>query len=48
MTSQIEIGTGVDTFDFLESERHFEFDVGSGVCIVCQLVMIMESVFMVS
>ena len=48
MLAQVEVGTAVNTFHFLETERHFEFDISSGIRIVSQLFMIMITIFLVT
>ena len=46
--SEVEVGAAVDAFDFLESEWHFKLNVGSGVGVVSQLVVVVESIFVVT
>ena len=41
MLRKVEVGARVDAFHFLESERHFEFDVGGCIGVVRQLVVVM-------
>ncbi len=48
MLREVEVGSGVDTFHFLEAERHLEFDVGGGVGIVGQLVVVVVAVFFIA
>ncbi len=44
MLAQGEVGTAVNTFHFLESERHQELDVGSSIGVVSQLFMVVLTV----
>ena len=44
MVAEVEICAAVDTFELLEAEWELEFDVGSCVCIVSELVVIVETV----
>ncbi len=44
MLLQVVVGTAVDTLNFLESERHLELDVGSGICIESELLVVVETV----
>ena len=48
MLAQVEIRTAMDTFHFLETERHFEFDIGSSICIVGQFFVIVVAIFFVT
>jgi len=48
MLRQVEVSTRVDTFHFLESERHQEFDVSSGICVMSQFIMIVITVACIS
>ena len=48
MLREVEVRTAVDTFHFLEAERHLEFDIGSRVCIVRQLLVVVIAVFVVA
>ncbi len=45
---QVEVGTRVDAFDFLESEGHTEFNVGGGVGVVCQFFVVVEAIFVIA
>ena len=45
---EVEVGAAVDTFHFLEAEGHQELDVGSGVGIVGQLLVVVEAVVVVA
>ena len=38
----------MDTFHFLETERHFEFDISSRICIVGQLFVIVITIFFIT
>src|SRR5574344_111564 len=44
MLAQVEVGTRMDTLHFLESERHLKFDIGSGIGIMGQFLMIVETI----
>ena len=44
MVAEVEVGTGVDSLQLLETEREVELDVGRGVGIVGQFLVIMETV----
>ena len=48
MLRQVEVSTRVDTFHFFESERHQEFDVSSGICVVSQFIVIVITVACIS
>ena len=48
MLGEVEVGTRVDTFHFLEAERHEEFDVSSGIGVVGQLVMVVVTVVVIT
>ena len=41
---KVEVRTAVNALHFLEAEWHFEFNVGSGVGIVSQLVVIVKTI----
>ena len=45
---EVEVGTRVDTFHFLETEGHQELDVGSGIGIVRQFLVVMEAIFLIA
>ena len=45
---QVKVRTAVNTFHFLESKRHQEFDVCSCVGIMCQFVVVMETVMIIT
>ena len=47
MLRQVEVCTAVDTFEFLEAEGKFEFDVRSGIGVVRQLFVVVEAVFFI-
>ena len=36
------------SFHFFKTERHFEFDIGSGIGVMCQFVVVMETIFVIS
>ena len=44
MLREVEVGAAVDAFHLLEAEGHVELDVGGGVGIVGQLVVVVEAV----
>ena len=44
MLRQVEVSTRVDTFHFFESERHQEFDISSGICVVSQFIVIVITI----
>ena len=44
MLAEVEVGAGVDTLHLLEAEGHVELDVGSGIGIVSQFVVVVETV----
>ena len=44
MLREVEVRTRVDTLHLLEAERHLELDIGSGIGIVSQLVVVVETV----
>ena len=46
--AQVKVRTAVNTFHFLESKRHQEFDVCSCVGIMCQFVVVMETVMIIT
>ena len=48
MLRQVEVGARVYAFDFLESEGHTEFDIGGGVGVVCQFVVVVEAIFFIA
>ena len=48
MLRQVVVGTAVNAFHLFEAEGHTELDVGSGVGIVCQLLMVVETIVLVA
>ena len=44
MLRQVEVGTAMNTFYFLETEWHLEFNIGCGIGIVSQFLMVMETI----
>ena len=48
MAAEVEIGAGVNSFHFLEAERHLEFNIRSGIGIMSQLIVVVETVFLVA
>ena len=44
MVTEVEVGTGVDTFELLETEREIEFDIRSSIGVVRQFLVVMETV----
>ena len=44
MLTEVEVGTRVDTLNFLETERHVEFDVCGSIGIVSQFVVVVETI----
>ena len=48
MLAQVEVSTAVNTFYFLESEWHQEFDIGSGISVVSQFFVVMVTVVVVA
>ena len=48
MLTQVEIRTAMYTLHFLESERHLELDIRSGVSVVSQLLMIVITILLIS
>ena len=48
MTAQVEVGTAVNTLYLLEPKRHQELDIGCGIGVVRQLIMVVEAVFLVT
>ena len=44
MVAEVEVGTGVDSLQLLETEREVELDVGRGVGVVGQFLVIVETV----
>ena len=48
MLREVKVGTRVDTLNLLETEWHIELDIGSGVGIVSQLLMIVITVHVVA
>ena len=48
MVAEVEVGAGVDALEFLEAEGEIELDIGGGVGIVCQLLMVVETVILIS
>ena len=44
MLREVEVRTAVDAFHFLEAKRHTELDVCSGVGIVSELIMVVETI----
>ena len=45
---QVEVGAAVDALYLFESEGHEELDVGSGVGVVCEFLVVVEAVFVVT
>ena len=48
MLAEIEVGTRMYALNFLETERHTELDVGSGIGIVSQFLVVMEAIVLIS
>ncbi len=48
MLAQVEIRTAVNTFHFLESERHQELDIRSSISVVSQFVMIVITIMVIA
>ena len=48
MVAKVEIGARMDSLHLFESERKFVFDVGRGIGIVGQLVVVVETVVLVA
>ena len=48
MLTQVKVGAAVDTLHLLETERHFELDVGGSIGVVGQFLVVMETVFLVT
>ena len=48
MVAEVEVGAGVDTLELLESEGEVELDVGGGVGVVGELLVVVEAVVLVS
>ena len=48
MLRQVEVGTGVNALHFFETERHLELNVGGGVCVMRQLLMVVVTVFLIA
>ena len=48
MLGQVKISTAVNTFHFLKTERHQELDVCSSIGVVCQFVVVVETVMVVA
>ena len=48
MLRQVEVSTRVNTFHFLESERHQEFNISSRICVVSQFIMVMITIACIS
>ncbi len=48
MLRQVEVGARVYALHLLESERHHELDVGGGVGVVSQLLVVVVAVFLVA
>jgi len=48
MLRQVEVRTTVNTFHFLEAERHQEFDIRSSIGIVSQLVMVVIAIMIIA
>ncbi len=48
MLRKVEIGTRVDTLYLLETERHLELDVGSGIGIMSELLMVVVTILFIA
>ena len=48
MVAQVEVRAGVNAFDLLEAEREVVLDIGRGIGIVRQLLMVVETVAVVA
>ena len=48
MLRKVEIGARMDSFHFLEAERHTEFDVSGGIGVMGQLLMVVIAVFFIA
>ena len=46
--AQVEIGTRMDTFHFLETERHQELDIGCCIGIVSQFFVVVETIVVIA
>ena len=46
--TQVKVRTAMNTFHFLESKRHQEFNVCSCIGIMCQFIVIMETVMIIT
>ena len=46
MGREVEIGAAMDAFEFLEAEGEVELDVGGGVGVVGQFLVVVEAVFL--
>ena len=44
MLRQVEVSARVNTFHFFESERHQEFDISSGICVMSQFIVIVITI----
>ena len=46
MLAQVKVGTRVDSLHLLEAERHLKLYISSSICIVSQLVVVVETVIL--
>ena len=48
MVAEVEVCTRVDTLNLLEAKRHKELDVGSGVGVVSQFLMVVVAILLIA
>ena len=48
MTAQVKVGAGMNSFNLFEAERHFKFNISSGIGIMSQLVVVVETIFCIA
>ena len=48
MLAQVEVCTAMNTFYLFETKRHFKLNIGSCICIVSQLLMVMVTIFCIA
>ena len=48
MLAKVEVSTWMYTFYFFETKRHKEFDICSGISVVSQLIMVVETIMIIT
>ena len=44
MLGEVEVGTRVNTLYLLETKRHLKLNIRSGISIVCQFIVVVETI----